>query len=38
MNRFIEIPANKFGRRVAALIKWPAFPAVTAPPTDKVIE
>jgi peptidoglycan/LPS O-acetylase OafA/YrhL len=33
MNRFIEIPANKFGRRVAALIKWPAFLAVATPPT-----
>jgi peptidoglycan/LPS O-acetylase OafA/YrhL len=43
MNRFIEIPANRFGRRVAALIKWPAFLAVTAPPAavpsaDKGIE
>jgi len=43
MNRFIEIPANKFGRRVAALIKWPAFLAVAVPSSvlpsaDKGIE
>jgi peptidoglycan/LPS O-acetylase OafA/YrhL len=32
MNRFVEIPANRFGRRVAALIKGPAFRAPVAQP------
>ncbi|WP_342714456.1 acyltransferase [Bradyrhizobium sp. B024] len=27
MNRFIEVPANRFGRRVADLIRWPASSA-----------
>jgi peptidoglycan/LPS O-acetylase OafA/YrhL len=32
MNRFIETPANRFGRRVAALIKWPLFLTTVAQP------
>ena len=33
MNRFVETPANRFGRRVAALIKWPTFLPAAAPPS-----
>jgi peptidoglycan/LPS O-acetylase OafA/YrhL len=32
MNRFIEAPANRFGRRVAALIQLPSFLGPTAQP------